>query len=141
MQVSKIMQKEQTEFALSTKHDSSAVFMGSLPDSTQWWVLDYRLDGTFLIISDTKEQLVLSCDSTTSTPEQSQLIMSQFNCDESQLWRFDGDHIESVKFKDQVISVSQASLCLSTKSPNDTAQLFKHEVSIPTWLVLWKGIS
>ena len=136
IQVSQIMHKD-TGFVLSTNNDSSAVSMcprNCLPHSTQHWVLDFRLDGTCLIISDTNEKLVLSCDSNTSTPAESQLILSQFNGDESQLWRFDGGHIESVKFKDQVISLmpgNQTSLCLSTKSASDKAQLFKQEVSIP----------
>ena len=99
---------KQTEFVLSTSNDSSEVFMcprNGLPHNTQFWVLDYRLDGTFLIICDTQKRLVLSCGSTISTSTESQLIMDQFNGDESQLWRFDGGHIESVKFNNRVMKV------------------------------------
>ena len=137
IQVSQIMHKD-TGFVLSTNNDSSAVSMcprHCLPHSTQFWLLDFRLDGTFLIISNTKEKLVLSCDSNTRKHKsaESRLILSQFIGDENQLWWYDGGHIESVGFKDQVISLmpgSQPSLCLSTISATDKAQLFKLEVSI-----------
>ena len=127
-----------TGSVLSTDNGNSKLSIclhNSLPHSIQdqFWVLDYRLDGTFLIISDTKEKLVLSCHSSTSTPEESQLVMSQFNGDENELWSFDGGHVESVKFKDRVISLmpgSQTSLCLTTKSTTDSAQLFQPEVRI-----------
>ena len=85
---------------------------------------------------------MLSCDSNTSTPNEPQLILSQFNGDESQLWRFDGGHIESVKFIDQVISLvpaSQKELCLTTKGATDKAQLFKLEVSVYIYLVILIG--
>ena len=137
LQVTKIVHKN-TGSVLSTDNCNSKLSIclcNCLPHSIQdqFWVLDYRLDGTFLIISDTKEKLVLSCHSSTSTPEESQLVMSQFNGDENELWSFDGGHVESVKFKDRVISLmpgSQTSLCLTTKSTTDSAQLFQPEVRI-----------
>ena len=121
-----------TGSVLSTDNGNSKLSIclcNCLPHSIQdqFWVLDYRLDGKFLIISDTQEKLVLSC------PEESQLVMSQFNGDENELWSFDGGHVESVKFKDRVISLmpgSQTSLCLATKSTTDSAQLFQQEVRI-----------
>eukprot|EP00731_Ephydatia_muelleri_P009872 Em0005g458a len=138
LQVTKIVHKN-TGSVLSTDNGNSKLSIclrNCLPHSIQdqFWVLDYRLDGTFLIISDTKEKLVLSCHSSTSTPEESQLVMSQFNGDENELWSFDGGHVESVKFKDRVISLmpgSQTSLCLTTKSTTDSAQLFQPESYTP----------
>lgn len=127
---------QETDFVLSTDDGSSAVFMGSCicpPHSTQLWVLDYQLDGNVLIISDTKGKLVLSCDYDTTTSPGSQLILSLFKGDESQLWRFDDGHIESVKWKDQIISLmpNQKSLPLSTKSSaTNKAHLFKQDVSL-----------
>ena len=134
LQVTKIVHKN-TGSVLSTDNGNSICLRNCLPHriQDQFWVLDFRLDGTFLIISDTKETLVLSCHSNTSTPEESQLVMSQFNGDENELWSFDGGHVESVKFKDRVISLmpgSQTSLCLATKSTTDSAQLFQQEVRI-----------
>ena len=129
---------QETGFVLSTNNNSSEVFLGPnnvLPHATQFWILDYRPDGTVVIISDTKEKLVLSCDSikdTTSRSSKSHFIISQFKGNDSQLWRFDGGHIESVKFKDQVISLmsgSQTSLCLTTKNGTNKVKLFKQEVS------------
>eukprot|EP00731_Ephydatia_muelleri_P010383 Em0005g969a len=104
-------------------------------DITHYWVLDYQLDGTFFIISYTKDKLTLSCDCTTSTPAEGnrKLITSPLKGDESQRWGWDGDHIESVKFKGQVISPmpGNQTLCLSTKSATDKAQLFRQESYTP----------
>ena len=99
---------------------------------TDFWALDYQLDGTFFIISYPEQKFVLSCDSTTSTPEESILTMRELKGDESQLWSWDGDYIESAKFKDKVITVMPDSktLHLSNKGASDQAQLFKQEVSI-----------
>ena len=135
IQVYQIVDQE-TGFVLSTNNNSSEVFLSPnnvLPHATQFWILDYRPDGTVVIISDTKEKLVLSCDSIkNTTSSKSHFIISQFKGDDSQLWRFDGGHIESVKFKDQVISLmsgSQTSLCLTTKNGTNKVQLFKQKVS------------
>ena len=136
IQVYQIVDQE-TGFVLSTNNNSSEVFLSPnnvLPHATQFWILEYRPDGTVVIISDTKEKLVLSCDSIkNTTSSKSHFIISQFKGDDSQLWRFDGGHIESVKFKDQVISLmsgSQTSLCLTTKNGTNKVQLFKQEVSL-----------
>ena len=137
IQVSYIVHKE-SNCVLSSKNNNSEVTMcpyNCALCSTHYWVLDYQLDGTFFIISYTKDKLTLSCDCTTSTPAEGnrKLITSPLKGDESQRWGWDGDHIESVKFKGQVISPmpGNQTLCLSTKSATDKAQLFRQEVSIP----------
>ena len=121
---------QETQCVLSRISEHQEVVLlpasNSLQEINQLWLLDYRLDGTFLIVSNTSEQLVLSCDSNSSKVQ-----INRFNGDQSQLWSFDGGYIESVKFKGQVITLMpnfDTQLCLSAKNSINSIQLFQLEV-------------
>lgn len=114
-----------SEVVLSANNGSS--------NHNQHWLLDYRLDGTFLIISNSKNRLVVTCEHDTTSPANIKLIMSRFNGKDSQLWRFDGRYIESVSFEGHVISctsVSGPDLILCAKDPTSKEQLFIHKVGL-----------
>ena len=125
-----------SEVVLSANNGSS--------NHNQHWLLDYRLDGTFLIISNSKNRLVVTCEHDTTSPANIKLIMSRFNGKDSQLWRFDGRYIESVSFEGHVISctsVSGPDLILCAKDPTSIKQLFIHKVSLLHYMKYkWSGL-
>ena len=97
------------------------------------WILDYRMDGAFLIFSTSANHLVITCDNAPSSLESTKLTMRIFTGEENQLWRFDGGCIESVKFEGCVISCppnGQGSLVLCSKEAGNDNQSFKHKVRV-----------
>ena len=115
--------KEGSEVTLS--------LINGLPHHTQHWWLDHKMDGTFVIISDSINRLVITCDCSAGLA--TKLIMRRFTGEDSQLWRFDGSYIESVKFEGHVISCtsnSQWDLTLCAKGLSSISQFFRNEVSL-----------
>ena len=95
------------------------------------WMLDYRIDGAFLIVSTSENHLVITCDIDTSSLENAKLTMRKFTGEDNQLWRFDGGYIESTMLEGYVISShpnSQGSLVLRIKDDRSERQLFEHKV-------------
>ena len=95
------------------------------------WILDYRIDGAFLIVSTSENHLVITCDNDTSSLENTKLTMRKFIGEDNQLWRFDGGYIESTMLEGYVISShpnSQGSLVLRIKDDHSETQLFEHKV-------------
>ena len=110
-----------------TTEEDSEIFLSSNDDScNQCWIMDYRTNGTFLIVSETTNHLVLTCD---GSLECMKLLMRRFTGDENQLWRFDGNYIESVKFEGYVIG-GQSNLALCVKEVGNKMQLYELMVSI-----------
>ena len=116
--------------------EGSDVFLSPCDGLTthgQSWMLDYRLDGAFLIVSTSTSGLVVTCDNATSSLETAKLTMRRFTGEDNQLWRFDGGCIESVKFEGYVISSppnGQGSLVLSIKEVGNDNQSFEHKVRV-----------
>ena len=116
--------------------EGSDVFLSPCDGLTthgQSWMLDYRIDGAFLIVSTSTSQFVVTCDNATSSLENTKLTMRRFTGEDNQLWRFDGGYIESVKFEGYVISSppnGQGSLVLCIKEAGNDNQSFEHKVRV-----------
>ena len=106
----------------------------SSPQYNQHWFLDYKPDGTFLIVSNTNNRLLVTCENVVGAITNIKLIMSRFTGEDNQLWRFDGSYIESVKFEGHVFSFTpntnnHCNLVLHVKEIDNGMQHFKHMVS------------
>ena len=91
----------------------------------QSWMLDYRIDGAFLIVSTSTSRLVVTCDNPTSSLENTKLTMRRFTGEDNQLWRFE--------FEGYVISNppnGQCSLVLCIKEVGNDNQSFDHKVRV-----------
>ena len=139
--VSQILHRA-TGFLVTTKcisveetEEGSEVFLCPFDDLTthsQDWMLDYRIDGAFLIVSMSRNRLVITCDNATqncSSLENTKLVMRKFTGEDNQLWKCDEGYIESVKFEGYVISPSdQSKLVLSVKEADNKKQLLQLKV-------------
>ena len=117
--------------------EGSEVYLSPVSDlNTQMhhWLLDYRTDGTFLIVSTSRNGLVITCEEATCLQQSIRLVMRRFTGEDNQLWRFDGSCIESSKFEGCVISCTSTSeglsnLVLHLKEEGNEMQSFEHKVS------------
>ena len=98
----------------TTEEDSdSEIFLSSNDDScNQCWIMDYRTNGTFLIVSETTNHLVLTCD---GSLECMKLLMRRFTGDENQLWRFDGTILSLSSLRDTSLVAKAIWHCTSKK--------------------------
>ena len=101
-------------------------------DCNQYWMLDYRIEGTFMIVSISQNHLVITCENVTSSIENMNLVMRRFTGENSQLWRFDGGYLEPVIFEGHAFTYTsdgQSKLVLAKKEDNEL-QLFQNKVRL-----------